>query len=413
MRAIKRIMNLLYSRKKRISTLTGLMLLGLVPGCTSTELQWMRDTTGVLAPPVSVSKGRMINVAKTLRPCQWGIASHPFIRALPSGRIVADFNVAGDGGDMGYAEISWPFFSEDGGETWIHGNPYADPGDPEFEKGIITLGSPTDIGPRVGLGGLARARLPSGMYVGHGYKATHTNAIGLWYRPDGLLGSREDVTIKMPVLSNHSREIRLQNASVDKRGTIYLTGYSSTPRGRRPGLESFLFVSHDGGSHYDYVSTIAAPEDVPDSTEGVSEPTIIVLPNNELFAVLRTGGHVPRVMLSARSKDQGKTWELADMEMVGVQPKLKLMSNGVLVLAAGRPGNHLYFSVDGGRNWVRQLALTEGGNSSGYVDIEEVSPGRLLALFDISNAPDPTIRFGSADKVCGIYAQHIDVTVRD
>ncbi len=100
------------------------------------------------------------------------------------------------------------------------------------------------------------------------------------------------------------------------------------------------------------------------------------------------------------------------MDMVGVRPKLLLMSNGVLVLAAGRPGNHLYFSDDGGRSWIRSLALTEGGNSSGYVDIAEVSPGRLLALFDISNAPDPTIRFGSQDKVCGIYAQTIDVEHR-
>jgi hypothetical protein len=65
-----------------------------------------------------------------------------------------------------------------------------------------------------------------------------------------------------------------------------------------------------------------------------------------------------------------------------VDPDLCLMSNGVLVLSYGRPGNKLLFSLDGnGEAWGYGQNIYSG-RSSGYTGIREISPGRLLMVGD-------------------------------
>lgn len=388
-----------------------ILLMMVNEGCTSTELQWLRDNSPVFASPLKVSKGRMVNIVKTERECGWGIASHPFLIRFPDNRIVVTHYAVGDTDHpKGHSEINWPHYSDDFGKTWVHGDPYARRGEPQDFRGILFKG---DVLPKPGLINLTRAGqvvLASNRMAVFEYISTTSNTVGRWTDLEGRWRELEPVTIRMPA-NNYTKKnvLILEYAVADTNGYIYLVAYHHAPQNTRMGLHTVLLISRDGGAHFDYQSTVAKPDDIPDSIEGPCEPAIALLPDGEMIVVMRTGGHVPRKMLMARSRDYGQTWKLSDMEMTGVQPKLIRMSNGVLVLATGRPGNVLYFSTDGGITWPRKEVVWEGGNTSGYIDIMEVSPGRLLAVFDISNTPDPTLRFSDAIRVCGVYAMFIDV----
>jgi hypothetical protein len=86
------------------------------------------------------------------------------------------------------------------------------------------------------------------------------------------------------------------------------------------------------------------------------------------------------------------------------------MSNGVLVLAYGRPGNNLIFSVDDGRHWGRELPLTAADvRTSGYVGIAEVSSNRLLAVYDAYDTDVTGLWLWEPKEVNGVFGAFIDV----
>lgn len=117
-------------------------------------------------------------------------------------------------------------------------------------------------------------------------------------------------------------------------------------------------------------------------------------------------------MLLARSSDLGLTWTHWRFPWVGCKPDLLEMSNGVLAAAFGRPGNFLAFSLDGGKTWPRRVELAPyGQNTSGYVGIEEVAPGRLLAVYDQREVPlSKFTLWGDPEMVVAITGQFVDVT---
>lgn len=398
----------LTNRTMKVIRLSFISLMLATPGCTSTELQWLRENTPVFSAPLKVKTGKVTNIVKTDRPAGWGIAMHPFLIRFPLGRIALDYYAVGDTDrPTGFSELDWPLYSDDGGITWIHGDPFARPGEPRDDRRIVNKG---DVLPKKNLIHLPYAgnlALASNRYVCYRYSNPFTNVMGRWTGPDGFWRDPETSTINLPP-EQYRRSLYLQYGDVDTAGNIYLTAYHLNPVNQREGFRTIMLISRDGGAHFDYLSTVALPDDVPDSTEGPCEPGMVILPDGEMVVVMRTGGHVPRKMLMARSRNSGKTWTLSDMPFSGVQPKLVLMSNGVLVLATGRPGNILHFSTDGGHTWPRSEVIGNGG-SSGYIDIMEVSPGRLLAVYDLMNQPDPTVPFGQPVKVNGIYSMFIDV----
>ena len=76
---------------------------------------------------------------------------------------------------------------------------------------------------------------------------------------------------------------------------------------------------------------------------------------------------------------------------VGVQPRLLLLANGVVALAGGGghddyPGrrNLIVFSMDGkGEKWSHHTMLGAPTKvTTGYTDIVEVGPGKLLYVYD-------------------------------
>jgi hypothetical protein len=159
----------------------------------------------------------------------------------------------------------------------------------------------------------------------------------------------------------------------------------------RPGTQrSYVVRSTDRGRTWNYVSTVAFDLHEGDARRrvGFTEPYLQTLPNGDILCFMRTGGayggkHWPLYM--SRSNDDGKTWSHADpIADRGVMPKSVLMSNGVLALIYGRPGDWLAFSTDLGHTWVGHFCLHQGPmhyDCSYYDAIEEVGPDTLLAAY--------------------------------
>jgi len=136
---------------------------------------------------------------------------------------------------------------------------------------------------------------------------------------------------------------------------------------------SHLMKSTDDGRTWNYVSTIAPG----------GEPAVARLSATEWVAVARD----PVQMTQVFSHDAGKTWSKpVTLEVGTVAPDLELMSNGVLACSYGHPASCLMFSVDGGHSWTSHHVIS-GQNGFNYASIREVSPGRLLYLYDA-----PTLR---------------------
>lgn len=136
---------------------------------------------------------------------------------------------------------------------------------------------------------------------------------------------------------------------------------------------SHLMRSTDDGRTWNYFSTIAPG----------GEPAVARLSAREWVALTRD----PSQMMEVFSHDAGKTWtKPITLEVGTVAPDLELMSNGVLACSYGHPASCLMFSVDGGHSWTSHHVISDQ-NGFNYASTREVSPGRLLYLYDV-----PTLR---------------------
>ena len=122
---------------------------------------------------------------------------------------------------------------------------------------------------------------------------------------------------------------------------------------RQPKERSFVVRSTDRGRTWHYVSTVAF-----DLTPGDAR---------------RLDGHADPI---------------ADR---GVFPTSCLMSNGVLVVSYGRPGDWLAFSLDMGHTWIGHFCLRQGPqhtDCSFYDAVAEVSPDTLLVAYGCTDPND-------------------------
>lgn len=144
----------------------------------------------------------------------------------------------------------------------------------------------------------------------------------------------------------------------------------------------FVTRSVDRGLTWEYLSTVTADPNL--GSEGCNEMDLIRAPNGDLLCVYRTGGNAahPSPMYQCRSTDEGRTWvppqRIADR---GVWPNMCLTRDKVLVCTYGRPGNWLTFSLDSGRTWNGHFCFYDGPTTS-YNSVEEVTPGRILVMYD-------------------------------
>ena len=164
---------------------------------------------------------------------------------------------------------------------------------------------------------------------------------------------------------------------------------------------SFVIRSTDRGRTWHYRSTVAFDLHEGDARrlDGFGEPYLQKLPNGEILCFMRSGGTASGEHWSlymSRSNDEGRTWSHADpIADRGVMPKSCLMSNGVLAVIYGRPGDWLTFSTDMGHTWIGHFCLRQGSvhvDCSYYDAIEEVAPDTLFAAYGRTDANNPWMR---------------------
>jgi hypothetical protein len=165
--------------------------------------------------------------------------------------------------------------------------------------------------------------------------------------------------------------------------------------GREMNLRSGALLSRDQGNTWMPSQDMYA--DAPRASEfaagGVNEPAMVLLPNGEVFALLRT----PDVWLyESRSSDGGKTWAtprpsaLQAHNAPAALCRLKGLPD-VLVVWNNSPRNRwpleVAISQDGCRNWSkpRTLANTPGFQSS-YPAPTQAADGTLIAVWGSERA---------------------------
>ncbi len=202
-----------------------------------------------------------------------------------------------------------------------------------------------------------------------------------------------------------------------------------------------LLASKDDGHTWRYYSTIASPADIlpqrdwkQRAFEGADETSLIRLADGSLMAVFRVGSGQKWHLRRAYSNDNGRTWTKPDvLPAFSVEPKLRRIANGTIVLATGRPGIDLWFSTDPrGRAWQsinivayhnRQISdpnerisffqikpaayLSDNARwqTSSYTGLVQVAPNRLLLVYD----RDPEHSPSGPDDLSRVFVLPIEV----
>lgn len=149
---------------------------------------------------------------------------------------------------------------------------------------------------------------------------------------------------------------------------VYPTHYVDDKGKVSKGNVSF-YRSDDLGKNWYYIGRIPFVADgIADkrsSDNAYEEPAFEVLADGTFICVMRTGSTSP--MYQAFSKDKGRTWTTPEpIAPNGVRPMLLRLGNGVLVLASGRPGVQLRFSLDGtGKDWTEPIDMVPFMNADG------------------------------------------------
>jgi hypothetical protein len=382
----------------------------LLTACASTSLVCLLE--------LSVSVGRPFVIETSGKFVGWGNCSHPSLYELPGKVILVSYNAGGDS-EAGYARVA---LSTDLGQTWTSGvvQSWTDVGLSNGECFIERRLSSTG---QFNFHGAAFVALPDGRVMAQHYLVPSPLA-GQSNRVGSATWSRDGITWVGPVrtvcsvpdtnaaFAFSTYAIRWTNNALL---AVAHTRFAHDDRDR-----TIFLRSDDDGRSWNFVSTVANPMDASWGGEGANEPALAALPTGELLCVMRTGGLAyggraahSDLMLMARSKDGGKTWEHRKMPIPGVMPKLLMMSNGILVCAFGRPGNNLTFSLDGGHTWGREVALTAAdAQTTGYIGIAEVSPGRLLAVYDLYNSSLSGFWLWEPKLLNGVFGVFVDVDRR-
>ena len=135
-----------------------------------------------------------------------------------------------------------------------------------------------------------------------------------------------------------------------------------TARGPPHACDAVFFVASDDGLEWTYRGRADfEPALMVADEEGPCEPAIVRINSTTLLTVFRVNARVN--CYQRYSHDDGATWSPPRrMAAWAVDPPLRLLSNGVLLLSSGRPGLVLWASEDGGETWER-LSLAGAHNS--------------------------------------------------
>ncbi len=164
------------------------------------------------------------------------------------------------------------------------------------------------------------------------------------------------------------------------------------PYGRgRPYSRSYVCESSDGGKTWRYLSTVGYEQI---GSEGFNEASLRRLNDGAWLVVLRSGNErdfncQDNPIMWSLSRDEGRTWSAPQRTgLDGCFPSLAVLSDGQLAMSYGRPGAMVAFSADNGRTWT-DATCVDATPYSGYTDVVEIEPGRLLVGFGAAGYFDP------------------------
>lgn len=345
-------------------------------------IQLNEKTTAVLDDPVVVA---------TSKPGEkrWGYFQFPTLSALPGGKILYTFNNQADA-VSGYGNPVPGYISADNGKTWKKNTDssvktiaphgviseifngeylcvYPTPALDAKKKGI-RMPKPVAQMKSYCLHNFFRLSefsqkfqkrqtcLPARRWTPEEKKWTEST---VGYDPNGQLvlaraeGSDKDL---LPRTWFEDKVLRVNNELLyaDYRCSFLLDD-GSAPKN----FSVVLMASTDNGKTFQRRSTIASD---PTGKDALSESALSATSDGKLVCVIRRTDHEQKPMAITFSEDQGKTWTaLEDFCDYGVWPRLLLLDCGVMVLAYGRPGVILRFSIDGkGRQWSEPYTLKKG-----------------------------------------------------
>ena len=170
---------------------------------------------------------------------------------------------------------------------------------------------------------------------------------------------------------------------------VYPARYVNEKSGVTRSSVSF-YRSTDDGLSWDIIGRIPCEADGILDKRGdneFDEPTFEVLPDSTFICVMRSGSTSP--MYKTFSYDKGYSWTKPEpFTPNGVNPKLMRLGNNVLVLASGRPGVQLRFSLDGdGKTWTEPIEMLPFSYSSFNKDMAfEATCGYANIIADGENS---------------------------
>ncbi|MCC6488791.1 MAG: exo-alpha-sialidase [Candidatus Hydrogenedentes bacterium] len=314
---------------------------------------------------VSISVGDPVLVYKSDAHRVW----FPSVLQLDDKTLVANIGRAADEINPDAAE-SLRAISKDAGRTWTAPEPWAESGN-------------------------SWARLNDGTCLWLSYLLTYRSeteaACRVGRSKDGLEYVWADAPVNLAPLKFDKAEkgtaslVFHQSIVEADDGSLLATMYGHCTGDTS--YRSVLVKSTDGGLSWHLLSTIAHDSSI--EGEGPCEPSLVRLANGDLFCMMRVSSSRP--MCFTRSTDGGLTWApLTRMPethaSVSVDPDLVLLSDGVLVCAAGRPDCWIMLSLDGqGREWSAPVKVYEGPTTA-YSCIRETAPGELVYIHDVTPA---------------------------
>ncbi len=157
---------------------------------------------------------------------------------------------------------------------------------------------------------------------------------------------------------------------------------------------TYLVHSRDQGRTWRYYASIhyaskdPNPE-LPGRWAGSCEPSVGLLPNGQMLAMLRTQGtQYPgayKPLYVCWSNDLGKTWTKptpTKPHLMCIQPTLQVLDNGVVACVYGRPGCHVAFSLDNGRTWQDRVTFSDLPTPpiTGQFDMAKAGPNKLVVV---------------------------------